>query len=137
MSFSKSTIRQLPQTFDEITQETFHASVVARHDLTESLRCMFLKNPSLITELLPLETELKSHWHSKFTASNSRDKASNSVEEPGRTTRYPLSWAEMYRRSSASIKKGVRSLKEVLKDQKFRFLERRRTKSPSKNQVGA
>ncbi|EGG06034.1 uncharacterized protein MELLADRAFT_107125 [Melampsora larici-populina 98AG31] len=63
-SLSYSTIRKLPKRSKEVilTQERFHSSIISRNDLDEDLKKTLERSPDLITNLLPLEIEMKARW---------------------------------------------------------------------------
>ncbi|KAH9812092.1 hypothetical protein DFH28DRAFT_1130339 [Melampsora americana] len=64
-SLSVSTVRKLPKRSKEVilTQEKFHSSILSRDDLHEDLKKTLERSPDLITNLLPLEIEMKSRWN--------------------------------------------------------------------------
>jgi hypothetical protein len=61
-ALSISTQRTLPTKTDDTTHETIHPSVLHQKDLYPKLAQDIRAHPKLITELLPLEEEMKQNW---------------------------------------------------------------------------
>ncbi|KAI0963650.1 hypothetical protein AcW1_000668 [Taiwanofungus camphoratus] len=62
-SLAQTIQRKIPSATDNITHETIHPSVLRQKILLPELANNLKKNPGLVCQLLPLEEELKFHWH--------------------------------------------------------------------------
>lgn len=54
--------RKIPTSWNEVTHECLHASVLEQDSLNPDLAAIIAKNPKLVRPLLPLEEEVKQNW---------------------------------------------------------------------------
>lgn len=54
--------RQFPKSFNPVTQETFHPSVLKQDKIRHTLKDALDEYPELLADLMPLEQELKVNW---------------------------------------------------------------------------
>jgi len=54
--------RQLPDSTNDVTQETIHPSVLRQTKIPPQMKANLDKSPSLLSELLPFEEEMRKNW---------------------------------------------------------------------------
>ncbi|THH16823.1 hypothetical protein EW146_g3879 [Bondarzewia mesenterica] len=54
--------RHFPTSFNPVTQETIHQSVLYQDTILPDIKDVLAQNPELLNDLMPLEEELKANW---------------------------------------------------------------------------